>query len=127
MLTTGTGIVTSIDTNTFLTVPITPTTITGTNFFVVYSIRNTSGTFTGALDTATDAHRSFLAGDYGTDPVDLANSSHNDIAVVSLDSISFPGNWLLRANAVPEPSAWAMMAAGVVGLGVVTLHRHRAA
>ena len=125
LLTTGTGTVTSIDSDEFITVSINPTTVPGSTFFVGYSINHPAGTNPAGLDETTDAQRSFIAGDNGTDAVDLANLNDNDISPTSLDSINFPGNWLLRADVVPEPSTWAPLGLGMVGLGMAVSRRRR--
>ncbi len=126
LLTTATGTITSVDSNLFVTVPIAATAVT-TDFFIGYSVAGTAGTYPAALDETTDAGRSYVAGDLTGDPVDLANLSDNDIPVSSLDAIGFGGNWLIRANAVPEPSPYAMMGVGAIALGAVIRLRRRAA
>lgn len=124
LLTTATGVVSNAGTDTFLTTNITPTTITGTSFFVGYLITGAAGQFPSSLDESSpDQMRSWVAGgDAGTG--DLMNLNNNGLPISTLDSVGLPGNWLIRADAVPEPSSWAMI--GLGGALLIGFMRFRA-
>ncbi len=125
LLTTATGTVTSVDGNVFITVPITPTTITTPDFLIAYSVASTGAALPAALDNDTAYGRSFVAGDFGGDPVNLANLAGNDIPPSNVNNLGFNGNWLLRADTVPEPSTYAMMGIGFIALGATLRLRRR--
>lgn len=112
-------------TDTFLLTLINPTTITTTNFFVGFLVSNAAaGQFPASLDESSpDQMRSYIAGgNAGTG--DINNLNNNGLPVTSLDSVGLPGNWLIRADAVPEPSSWAMI--GLGGALLVGFMRFRA-
>ena len=114
------GIITTANTNTFLTTTIKPTTVTTSDFFVGFELLNQPpGTFPAAIDETAPTYpgRSYVTyGFPGTlDPIDLEN---NEVPPETIESVpgSTPGNWLIRANySVPEPSTWAYVLAGVAG------------
>lgn len=124
VLTSATGTIASAGTNTFITVNITPTMVLTNNFFVGVLLRNQpSGAFPAAFDTTapTFTNRSFAAGGAaGTGNPN--NLTANQLPVGTIESFGLSGNWMVRANAVPEPSTYAL---GALGLGVLAAARRR--
>ena len=112
------GVITSVNSNTFLTTDITPTNITTPDFFVGFELqKQPAGTFPAAIDTSNPLpNRSFVTyGARGTiNPFDL---TANQVPPETIESVpgAPDGNWLIRANAVPEPSTWVCVLAGAVG------------
>ncbi|HEY5036276.1 MAG TPA: PEP-CTERM sorting domain-containing protein, partial [Chthoniobacterales bacterium] len=124
VLATASGIVTGSSTDIFELTPITPTAVSG-NFFVGFMITGAAGQFPASLDqSSADQMRSYVAGSGTPGGGDIYNLENNDIPVTSLDSVGLPGNWLIRADAVPEPSTWAMI--GLGGALLLGLMRYRA-
>lgn len=123
VLATVGGIVANANTNTFITSFITPTAVLTPNFFVGFVITATTNQFPAALDLTapTFANRSFLA----FNPANI-NNLGNAVPVESFGP-TFAGNWLIRANAVPEPSTYALIALGLAGLAFLTHRQTRAA
>jgi hypothetical protein len=99
VLATAPGTVSAQGTDTFLTTNITPTTITGANFFVGYIIQDTfGGQFPCSFDETnpTLSNRSFIAGGATGD---INNLNNNDLPVAPIESFGLIGNWLVRADA----------------------------
>lgn len=88
------------NTNTFTTVNITPTVVSG-GFFVAALVPNhASGEYPAPLDETSNAMQSWLAGsDPGT--FDINDLSNNTLPVDLNGNYGFPGNWLLRAEGSP--------------------------
>ena len=129
------GVITSVNTNTFLTTNITSTNVTTGDFFVGFEIQNQpANTFPAAIDTTAPsyANRSYVT--YGlSGTINPFNLGANQVPPTPIEQVVNPGfttpvgNWLIRANMpVPEPSTWALVGASVVGLGLVTRRRARA-
>lgn len=99
------GVIASNGTNTFITTPIPPTVVLTPNFFVGFVITHAAGLFPAAFDQTapTFSNRSFIAA--GSDPNNLSGA-------ITIESAGLVGNWLIRADAVPEPSTWAMLGLG---------------
>ncbi len=119
VLATAPGVITSQGADVFLTSLITPTTVLTSNFFVGFVITHNAGQTPASLDQTTPvANRSFLS--IGGDPNDLSGA----LAVENF----FPGNWLIRADAIPEPSTYLLTGLGLVALigGRRYLRRQRA-
>lgn len=117
VLATAPGVIAGADTNTFILSPITPTTVLTTNFFVGFIITQATATqFPAALDqTDPDLpNRSFAV---------VGSNINNLSGAITIESAGLPGNWLIRANAIPEPSTYALVGVGLVGL--IFLHRRR--
>jgi len=112
VLATVGGTVTNANTNTFITSFITPTAVLTPNFFVGFVITATTNQFPAAFDNTapTFANRSFIA----FNPANINNLS-NALTLESLGP-TFAGNWLIRADAVPEPSTYALIVLGLAGL-----------
>jgi hypothetical protein len=123
VLATTTGVVVGAGTDVFEFNAITPTAVSG-NFFVGFLITGAAGQYPASLDeSSADQMRSYVAGgNAGTG--DIYDLSNNGLPVGSLDSVGLPGNWLIRADAVPEPSTWAMV--GLGGALLLGLMRYRA-
>jgi hypothetical protein len=118
VLTTQTGVITSQGSDTFLVSLLTPTTVLTTHFFVGFVINQLPGQFPASQDTDNPV----LNGSW----VSLGGNINNLSDAATIASFGFPGNWLIRADAVPEPPPWAMMAMGaVVLIGVQRLVRRK--
>lgn len=111
------GVVAAAGTNTFITSLIVPTTVLTPNFFVGFVINHAAGQFPGAFDeTAPVPNRSFVS---------LGGNINNLGDAQTIESVGLVGNWLIRADAVPEPSTWAMMGVGAVMLAGLLRFRRR--
>lgn len=137
LLTSLAGTISGSGTNTFVNFDITDTPVVG-NFLVGILARNlASGTFLIAIDqTDPDlAGRSFVG---FVTPAGTLNE--NNLASIptygAIESLVFPGNWLVRATAVantpvPEPGSLSLIvvagAAAVVGWGRRRVARVKAA
>jgi hypothetical protein len=88
---------------------ITPTVVLTPNFFVGFAITHAAGQHPGGFDQTapTFAGRSFV--DVGSNLNDLSGS-------ITIESAGLVGNWLIRADTVPEPQSWAMLAFGAMML-----------
>ncbi len=131
LLTLSAGVISSANSNTFVTFPITPTTVPTTDFFVGFELQNEpANTFVAGLDQTapTFANRSFITfGDAGT--INPVNLSANQFPPRTIETYGINGNFLIRANtAVPEPSTWAGVLGGLGLLaGAQRFRRERAA
>jgi MYXO-CTERM domain-containing protein len=101
----------------------------GTSFFIGAIITQTdlAGTPSAALparlDTTPPSHmRSWLAANQNATPVNPNSlGAGNTYNVQLLDDISMPGNWMIRASAIPAPGALALL--GLGGLGAARRRR----
>jgi PEP-CTERM motif-containing protein len=118
VLTSQTGVITSQGTDTFLISLITPTTVTTTHFFVGFVINHLPGQFPASQDTDNPV----LNGSW----VSLGGNPNNMSDAEPIAFYGLPGNWLIRADAVPEPATAALLACGLGAL-LVTLRRRRGA
>ncbi len=105
LATTG-GVVANAGTNTFITSFITPTTVLTPNFFVGFLITHGAGQFPSAVDTTDPSFSNRSFDNFGGNINNLSGSFNID---------GF-GNWLIRADAVPEPSTYALLGLGLVGI-----------
>lgn len=108
---TGAALATSIDTDVLQTVPL-GVDLTGyTNFYIGASVTHVAPSYPAPLDQTTPQHHSWVG--FGAPlPTHLSGCINVDMY--------FPGNWLLRADAVPEPASLALL-----GLGALALLRRR--
>ena len=104
LLASAPGIISMEGTDTFLISNIAPTLVTTANFFVGFTVTHAAGQFPAAFDE---------------DAPTFSNTSWINIgpdigggAAFPIEQAGLVGNWLIRANAVPEPSTWAMMGVG---------------
>lgn len=110
VLATAPGVIAGSSTNTFNLSPITPTTVLTTNFFVGFVITQATATqFPAAFDQTapTFANRSFVV---------IGNNPNNLAGAATIESFGLVGNWMIRANAIPEPSTYALIGLGLVGM-----------
>jgi hypothetical protein len=91
VLASAPGVISQQGTDTFLTTVITPTLVTTSDFFVGFIITHNVGQFPAALDeTAPNLpNRSW---------VDAGGNINDLSAAVTVESVGFPGNWLIRAD-----------------------------
>jgi hypothetical protein len=103
----------------FVNVSITPTLVATPGFFVGFQMTHAAGSFPAGFDqTDPDlANRSWV--NTNTDITSLAGS-------ITIESAGLPGNWLIRANAIPEPSTYALIGLGLAGLVVLQRRVRRA-
>jgi PEP-CTERM motif len=115
VLTTANGVVSGFGTNAFVTVSLTPTVVLTSNFFVGFIITQPDPAFPAGFDQTapTFSNRSFVAGGTTGDINDLNN---NDLPVAAIESFGLVGNWMIRANAIPEPSTYMLGGLGFLGL-----------
>jgi len=120
VLRTAPGVIAAQGTNTFIPSLIVPTTVGTTHFFVGFVINHQAGQFPAAFDeTAPLPGRSWVS---------LGGNINNLSDAATIESFGLVGNWMIRADAVPEPPPWAMMAMGAVVLvGVQRLVRRKRA
>lgn len=130
LMTSVTTTVMSPDTNTFITVPIPPTAVTG-NFFVGAPFSNlpASGPFPMGFDTSTPQNRSYssaFTNTYTTGLGLLSSLRYNPDNTFPVNLYEFgpahDGNFLIRADGVPaaapEPSSLAICGVALLtGLG----------
>ncbi|MBX3323254.1 MAG: PEP-CTERM sorting domain-containing protein [Phycisphaeraceae bacterium] len=87
----------------------------GDEFMVGFWVNSLDGDFLGAIDQTASQGMSWA----------MAGSDPNDISTWTIwgviDSFGFPGNWMIRANAVPAPGALALLGLG----GLATVRRRR--
>lgn len=105
------SVISGFGTNTFVDVNISPTLVLTPNFFVGFLINHPAGSFPAAMDqTDPDLlNRSFAA----------VTGNINDLSgafPIENAGANFVGNWLIRATAIPEPSAGILTGLGLVGL-----------
>ncbi|MGH8101837.1 MAG: PEP-CTERM sorting domain-containing protein [Chthoniobacterales bacterium] len=104
LLASAPGVISAQGTNTFLVSNIAPTLVTTANFFVGFTITHAAGQFPAAFDETapTFSNTSWIniGGDIGGG------------AAFPIEQAGLVGNWLIRADAVPEPSTWAMACFG---------------
>ncbi len=98
LLTTADTVVTDPDTDLFTTVPITPTTVSGTFFVATLFPFQAAGQYPSSLDENSSAGRSWVAGNTVAGSFDINDLMNNDVQPELMDSIGLPGNWLLRAD-----------------------------
>ncbi|HEY8670960.1 MAG TPA: hypothetical protein VIL63_08980, partial [Terriglobales bacterium] len=100
VLATASGVITDQGHDLFLATAITPTTITGTSFFVGFLIPNTaSGQFPASFDQDNPlSNRSYIAGG-ASGTGDINDLNNNDLPVAPIESFGLIGNWLIRADA----------------------------
>ena len=127
VLASAMGTITSVGTNTFVTVAITPTMVLTNSFFVGAMMTQPASTFPAALDTTapTFPNRSWVAG--GAPGTGNPNNLPGNQLFGPIESFgaTFAGNWLVRANAIPEPSTYALLVGGAALIGVIARRRKR--
>jgi PEP-CTERM motif len=108
VLTSAPGVITSQGTDTFLISSITPTHVTTTHFFVGFVINQLPGQFPASQDTDNPVSNGSW--------VSLGGNPNNLSDAQTIASVGFPGNWMIRADAVPEPSTYALVGLGLAGI-----------
>ena len=115
-------------TNIFTTVSITPTPVSGGFFVAALYQFQPAGEYPASFDSDPPFHRNSWVSGAGTGGAfDVNNLSNNDIGLLLIDDIGYPGNFLLRAegsaNNVPL-SNWALII-GIVLIGTFVFIRYR--
>lgn len=113
----------SIDNNVFQSVNLNAVVSggNGTDFFIGVAIDHAPGTFPLALDQTASQGMSYAVGSGTPGGFDPNNLLGNDIAPVLLDDAGLPGNFMIRANAIPAPGSLALL--GLAGLTGVRRRR----
>jgi PEP-CTERM motif len=119
ILASGAGVISAEGTNTFLTTNITPTTVLTSNFFVGFVITQGNNQFPAAFDTTapTLPNRSWVT---------LSGNPNNLSDAATIESFGLVGNWLIRADSIPEPSTYALIGLGLAGLVFLQRRMRRA-
>lgn len=90
------------DTLNLIDVPDTNVGSAGDGFFVGAYVTGGPGQFPAALDEASSAGRSWVAGD-DAGLGNINDLSLNDLPPSTLVDVGLPGNWMVRADAGPPP------------------------
>ena len=108
----------NVDNDTFQSLAVPSVAISSTFFYVGVAISHAGGTFPIGTDLTnpTTSGVSWAAGGASFDPNNVSFSGGGTIDIAP----SGFGNWMLRANAVPAPSALAL-----IGLGGIVAGRRR--
>jgi PEP-CTERM motif-containing protein len=108
VLASAPGTVSMEGTNTFLTTLIPATAVLTPNFFVGFIITQGNNQFPAGFDTtAPVSNRSYF--------VDTGNI--NDLSTAAtIESFGLDGNWMIRADSIPEPSTYALVGFGAAAL-----------
>ena len=117
LLASAAGVISMSDTNTFLTTNIAPTLVTTARFFVGFTISHVAGQFPAAFDETAPTFPN-------TSWVNVGPTISGGGAI-PIEQAGLVGNWLIRANAIPEPSTWAMLGFGGSMLGAFLRFRRR--
>ncbi len=104
------GLTESTPPNTFLTLSIPETTVSG-SFFVACMMDLNQGESVARMDPDTDAGRSWIFFD---DAIDLDNLGGSPL-FYNMTQTPFNGTWMVRAHGIPEPGTL------VFALGVVVV------
>ncbi len=117
----------SVNTNTFNVYTINPLTLpVGAWFFVGATSTYTEQIVPSALDYGPpSAHRSYLFDWTALEPVDPNNLGAARLAPTLLESMGSGGNWLIRAEATPEPGAIVLLAAPLAAITGAVVRRKR--
>jgi PEP-CTERM motif len=108
VLTSQSGVITSQGTDTFLVSLIAPTHVLTANFFVGFVINHLAGQFPASQDTTNPLpNRSWVS---------LGGNPNNMSDAEPIEFYGLPGNWMIRADAVPEPSTYALVGLGLAGI-----------
>ena len=112
LLASQAGVIGAASTNTFEVSLITPTVVLTSNFFVGFVITHAAGQHPAAFDQTapTFAGRSYIT--IGSNVNDITAGSPIEV----ITGGGLVGNWLIRADTVPEPQSWAMLAFGAMML-----------
>ena len=109
----------SIETDVLQLVGVGNVALPTTSFFIGASVDQGPGTFPAPMDETVNMHEAWVAGSGtmgGFDPHNLTGG----IGLMKLEDIGFPANWLLRADAIPEPATLSLL-----GIGALALLRRR--
>jgi hypothetical protein len=98
------GVISAAGTNTFITSNIAPTAVLTPNFFVGFTITHVAGQHPAAFDETAPTFSNTSWINIGPD---ISGGS-----AFPIEQAGLVGNWLIRADTVPEPSTWAMMGLG---------------
>jgi hypothetical protein len=108
VLATVNGVVADAGTNTFHISLIAPTTVGTNNFFVGFVINHLPGQFPAAFDESNPLpNRSWVS---------VGGNINNLSDAITIESAGLVGNWMVRADAVPEPSTYALVGLGLAGI-----------
>jgi hypothetical protein len=105
--------------NTFVTAPISPVALTaGTTYFVAFE--NINGIYVNATDSGPISTGLY----YDESGGQIFDKGPNGVAPIGF---GFETEFIGTTSAVPEPSTWAMLLIGFVGLGFMAYRRRNTA
>jgi hypothetical protein len=108
VLASASGVVSGAGTDTFDITAISPTHVLTANFFVGFVINHLPGQFPAAFDQTNPLpNRSWIS---------LGGNPNNMSDAATIESFGLVGNWMVRADAVPEPSTYALVGLGLAGI-----------
>ena len=96
-----------VGTDTFQLVDI-PDTVISDGFFIAAYMDGTGNPFPAKLDQTASQLQSWFAEHNTSGAMDITDPFGSATLSGRIDDAGFPGNWLLRANAIPEPSSAAL-------------------
>lgn len=109
LLTQTTGLTDLPQSNEFIDFAITPTQVTG-GFFVAAMMDIVVGDRPGRLDPQTVTGQSWISAGPSVDLNNLGGS----LIYLNMQNNAVPGNWMVRATAIPSPAGLAVLLCGTL-------------
>jgi len=124
VLATANGFISGAGTDTFVSLSISPTVVTTSNFFVGFILTQPSGTFPGALDQTppTFPNRSFVTANAAGEGNIFDLTANSFVPLTTIERAGIPGNWLIRAGAdVTQRVGDSGQSAFLLGLAILSV------